>query len=74
MSRTEAKRRFTWEAARKLLAERRVELLSGDLDEVPMAYKDIHEVMALQADLVAVLGTFHPRIVRMAPPGGRAED
>jgi tRNA-splicing ligase RtcB len=74
MSRTEAKRRFTWEAARKLLAERQVELLAGDLDEVPMAYKDIHEVMALQADLVSVLGTFHPRIVRMAPPGGRAED
>ncbi|HZF08956.1 MAG TPA: RtcB family protein [Thermoanaerobaculia bacterium] len=74
MSRTEAKRRFTWDEARQLLAERQVELLSGDLDEVPMAYKDIHQVMALQEDLVEVLGTFHPRIVKMAPPGERAED
>jgi tRNA-splicing ligase RtcB len=41
MSRTEARKRFTWDDARPLLAERGVELISGDLDEVPMAYKDI---------------------------------
>lgn len=74
MSRTEARRRFTWEEARALLDERGVELLSADLDEVPMAYKDIREVMAAQTDLVEVLGTFYPRLVKMAPAGERAED
>jgi tRNA-splicing ligase RtcB len=29
-------------------------------------YKDIHEVMAQQADLVDVVARFDPRIVRMA--------
>jgi tRNA-splicing ligase RtcB (3'-phosphate/5'-hydroxy nucleic acid ligase) len=74
MSRTEAKRRFTWEQTRALLEARGVELLSADLDEAPMAYKDIREVMAAQTDLVDVLGTFHPRLVKMAPAGERAED
>jgi tRNA-splicing ligase RtcB len=74
MSRTEAKRRFTWDETRALLAERGVELLSADLDEAPMAYKNIREVMAAQTDLVEVLGTFHPRMVKMAPAGERPED
>ncbi len=74
MSRTEAKRRFTWDETRALLAERDVELLSAGLDEAPMAYKDIREVMAAQTDLVEVLGTFHPRLVKMAPAGERPED
>ena len=30
-----------------------------------MAYKNIHEVMASQQELVDVLGTFMPKIVRM---------
>jgi tRNA-splicing ligase RtcB len=29
-----------------------------------MAYKDIHKVMAYQKDLVEVVGTFLPKIVR----------
>ena len=74
MSRTEAKRRFTWDETRALLEARGVELLSADLDEAPMAYKDIHEVMDAQTDLVEILGTFHPRMVKMAPAGERAED
>jgi tRNA-splicing ligase RtcB len=74
MSRTEARKRFSWDDARPLLAERGVELISGDLDEVPMAYKDIHQVMAAQGDLVETLGTFQPRMVKMAPAGERPED
>ena len=35
-------------------------LISAGLDEVPMAYKDIREVMAAQSDLVTVLGQFGP--------------
>lgn len=74
MSRTQARKQFTWDQTRTLLNERGVELLSADLDEAPMAYKDIHEVMAAQTDLVEPLGTFHPRLVKMAPAGEKAED
>jgi tRNA-splicing ligase RtcB len=74
MSRTKAMQSFTWSAAKKLLAERGVTLLSAGLDEVPMVYKDIHEVMAAQTDLVEVLGRFDPKLVKMCPAGERAED
>jgi tRNA-splicing ligase RtcB len=74
MSRTQARNSFTWSATRKLLAERGVDLLSAGLDEVPGVYKDIHLVMAAQTDLVEVLGRFDPKLVKMCPPGERAED
>ena len=38
-----------------------------------MVYKNIYEVMAAQHDLVAVLGQFDPKLVKMAPHGARAE-
>ncbi|RMH19528.1 MAG: RtcB family protein [Acidobacteria bacterium] len=74
MSRKQAKQSFTWSETRKLLAERGVTLLSAGLDEVPMAYRDIEQVMAAQQDLVAPLARFIPRIVKMAPAGERPED
>jgi tRNA-splicing ligase RtcB len=74
MSRKKAKQSFTWSAARKLLKSRGVELLSAGLDEVPMAYRDIHQVMAAQGDLVESLGRFHPKMVKMAHAGERPED
>lgn len=74
MSRSKALQSFTWSGTKKLLAERGVELLSSGLDEVPGVYKDIHSVMAAQTDLVEVLGKFDPKIVKMCPPGERAED
>jgi tRNA-splicing ligase RtcB len=74
MSRTKAKQLFNWDAARRFLRERGVTLISAGLDEVPMAYKDIDEVMAAQRDLVEPLATFHPRLVKMAPSGERPED
>lgn len=66
LSRTAAKQSVTWSQARKFLTERGVELISAGLDEVPMAYKDIHAVMQAQADLVEILARFDPRIVKMA--------
>ena len=48
--------------------------LSAGLDEVPMAYKDIDEVMAAQSDLVEALARFEPRLVKMAPSGEPPED
>ncbi|MEM9554753.1 MAG: RtcB family protein [Acidobacteriota bacterium] len=74
MSRKRAKQTFTWSEAKKFLAEREVEVLSAGLDEIPMVYRDIDDVMAAQTDLVEPLARFFPRIVKMAPPGERAED
>ena len=74
MSRTKARETFTWDAAQRFLRERGVRLLSAGLDEVPMAYKDIDEVMAAQRDLVEPLARFEPRLVKMAPSGEPPED
>jgi len=74
MSRKAAKQQFTWSDAKKFLAERKVTLLSAGLDEVPMAYKDIDEVMQAQKDLVNTIARFDPRMVRMAPAGEKPED
>jgi tRNA-splicing ligase RtcB len=74
MSRTKAKAMFTWDTAQRFLRERGVTLLSAGLDEVPMAYKDIDEVMAAQGDLVEPLARFEPRLVKMAPSGEPPED
>jgi len=74
MSRTRAKELFTWDAAQQFLRDRGVTLLSAGLDEVPMAYKDIDEVMAAQQDLVEPLARFEPRLVKMAPGSEPAED
>jgi tRNA-splicing ligase RtcB len=74
MSRTRAREMFTWDTAQQFLRERGVTLLSAGLDEVPMAYKDIDEVMAAQSDLVEPLARFEPRLVKMAPGGEPPED
>ena len=74
MSRTQGEEMFSWEDAQRFLRERNVTLLSAGLDEVPMAYKDIDEVMAAQSDLVEPLARFDPRLVKMAPSGEPPED
>ncbi len=74
MSRTKAKETFTWDMAQRFLRERGVTLISAGLDEVPMAYKDIDEVMGAQQDLVEALARFEPRLVKMAPSGEPPED
>ncbi len=66
MSRTQAKRTFTGSAHKTYLAEKGVTLLSGGLDEAPMAYKSIEEVLNAQRDLVDIVAMFQPRIVKMA--------
>ncbi len=73
-SRKAAKNQFTWSEAKKLLEARGVTLVSAGLDEVPMAYKDINEVMAAQSDLVDIMARFEPKIVKMAPGNERPED
>ncbi|MFC6101270.1 RtcB family protein [Olivibacter domesticus] len=48
--------------------------MGSDIDDSPMAYKNIHTVMAAQNDLVEVLAKFEPRIVRMADAKEKPED
>ena len=74
MSRTQAVKTFNWKEVNQFLRQRGVRLISAGLDEVPMVYKNIHDVMAAQRDLVKVVGQFDPRLVKMAPSGERPED
>jgi tRNA-splicing ligase RtcB len=74
MSRTAAKEKFRWGNVKPILEEAGVTLLSAGIDEVPGSYKDIHSVMAAQADLVEVVARFDPKIVKMAPAGEPPED
>jgi tRNA-splicing ligase RtcB len=74
MSRKAANEKFNWKDVNRFLKQQGVTLISAGLDEVPMAYKNIRDVMAAQKDLVTVLGEFMPRLVKMAPSGERAED
>jgi tRNA-splicing ligase RtcB len=64
-SRAKCKSSFTQSQINKELKKHDVTLIGGNIDEAPMAYKDIAKVMANQTDLVEVLGTFTPKIVRM---------
>ncbi|MFN8354809.1 MAG: RtcB family protein [Spirosomataceae bacterium] len=66
MSRTAALNSITKSALNKVLQDHGIELIGGDLDEAPMVYKDINNVIAAQTDLVKVLAKFTPKIVRMA--------
>lgn len=65
MSRTKAKNSFTKSFIKKQLKEYGVTLIGGGVDEAPNAYKDIHDVMGAQEELVKVEGTFYPKMVRM---------
>lgn len=65
MSRTRAKQTILPGHVSKVLIEAGVDLIGAGLDEAPMAYKDIHQVMSFQKDLVDVMGSFMPKIVRM---------
>ena len=74
MSRKAANEKFNWKEVNRFLQQQGVTLISAGLDEVPLAYKNIREVMAAQKDLVTVLGEFMPKLVKMAPSGERPED
>ncbi|RMF78267.1 MAG: RtcB family protein [Planctomycetota bacterium] len=74
MSRTKARQSTRWSHVQAVLREHGVQLLSAGLDESPHAYKPIDEVMRAQAELVAPIAKFKPRIVKMAPDGERPED
>ena len=51
------------------LQEREVTLIGADLDESPMAYRRLPEVLAHHSDTVKVLHTLRPFAVAMAGAG-----
>jgi len=71
MSRNAAFKALTASQVRNELAKYGVKMIGGDIDEAPMVYKDIFEVMQAQTDLVEIIASFHPRIIRMADPDRR---
>ena len=67
--RNEAKRRFTRAQMEGWLKERAVALIGADLDESPMAYRRLPEVLAHHAGTVKVLHRLRPFAVAMAGAG-----
>ena len=67
--RKEAKRRFTRMEMDEWLKERGVTLIGADLDESPMAYRRLPDVIAQHAGTVKVLHTLRPFAVAMAGAG-----
>ncbi|MBL6448483.1 RtcB family protein [Fulvivirga sp. 29W222] len=65
MSRTKAKNSLDKQAVAQHIRTAGVEVIGSGIDEAPMAYKDIKQVMESQKDLVDVVGSFQPKIVRM---------
>ena len=66
LSRSKARQQVTRSALHKTVRNNGVTLIGGGPDEAPLAYKDIDEVMKSQKHLVEVVGSFTPKIVRMA--------
>jgi tRNA-splicing ligase RtcB len=67
--RKEAKRRFTRAEMDAWLQSRGVMLIGADLDESPMAYRRLGEVLAHHAESVRVLHALRPFAVAMAGAG-----
>jgi tRNA-splicing ligase RtcB len=74
LSRSAARKQFHWNEVRGFLDAAGVTLISAGIDEAPMAYKDIREIMTAQSDLVEIIARFDPAIVKMAPGSECAED
>jgi tRNA-splicing ligase RtcB len=73
MSRTAAEKTFSRKELSALMKEKGITLIGGGTDEAPGAYKDIRTVMAAQNELVDVIATFRPKMVRMADDGSRED-
>lgn len=67
--RKEAKRRFTRIEMKEWLKQRKVFLSGADLDESPMAYKRLPEVLEAHTGTIRVLHTLRPFVVVMAGSG-----
>lgn len=66
LSRLKARETTTMSALKKQLQAEKITLIGGSPEEAPVAYKDISMVMKSQGTLVAIEGTFLPKVVRMS--------
>ena len=73
MSRTQAIKSLDQNEINSYLNDYGITLIGAGKDEAPMAYKDIYEVMNAQQDLVDVVATFTPKMVRMADDGSKED-
>jgi len=73
MSRTKAIKSITKTDMQTILKDHGVTLIGAGLDEAPIAYKDIHQVIAAQQELVDVVAKFTPKMVRMADDGSHED-
>ncbi|MCG3165672.1 MAG: hypothetical protein POELPBGB_01447 [Bacteroidia bacterium] len=74
LSRRKAIRELDRKAVKQHMKESGVQVMGAGLDEAPMVYKNIHEVMSAQQDLVVTLAAFYPKLVRMADADEPPED
>jgi tRNA-splicing ligase RtcB len=63
-----AKRAYTKDQMHDWLQREQVILAGGDVDESPMAYKRLSEVLALHADTINIKHRLKPFAVAMAGP------
>ena len=61
-----AKRKFTREQMHAWLRERQVTLIGGDLDESPMAYRRLADVLTYHANSIDIVHQLQPFVVVMA--------
>ena len=71
MSRSAAMKQYNFKDLQCILQKKGIILISAGIDEIPMAYKNIEDVMDQQKDLVDIVAKFEPKLVKMAPPGRR---
>ena len=65
ISRKKAKESITGSELNKRLKQHGIKLIGGNVDEAPMTYKNIDQVMKSQVDLIKIEGKFYPKIIRM---------
>jgi len=68
MSRNAAIKQFDFKDLQDIMGKKHITLISAGLDEIPMAYKNIEDVMDQQKGLVEIVAKFEPKLVKMAPP------
>src|SRR3989339_1015111 len=68
MSRNAAIKQFDFKDLQDIMEKKHIILISAGLDEIPMAYKNIEDVMDQQKGLVEIVAKFEPKLVKMAPP------
>ncbi|MDI9312116.1 MAG: RtcB family protein [Limnohabitans sp.] len=73
MSRTQATKSISQGEMEAIVKAHGITLIGAGLDEAPMAYKDINQVMEAQKELVDIVAKFTPKMVRMADDGSRED-